>query len=36
MFELPDLKSVVKRIVPQTIYGPVLAWWRRLKQGDRI
>jgi Methyltransferase domain len=31
MFGLPDLKSVVKKIVPQTIYGPPLAWWRRLK-----
>jgi len=31
MLALPDLKSVVKKIVPRTIYGPVLAWWRRLK-----
>ena len=31
MFELPDLKSVVKKIVPRIIYAPILAWWRRLK-----
>jgi SAM-dependent methyltransferase len=31
MFEFPTLKSVVKKIVPRTIYGPVLAWWRPLK-----
>ena len=31
MFELPDLKNLVKNIVPQTIYAPILAWWRRLK-----
>ena len=31
MFELLDLKSVVKKIVPRTIYAPILAWWRPLK-----
>ena len=31
MFALSDLKSVVKKIVPRTLYGPVLAWWRPLK-----
>jgi len=31
MFELPDLKSVVKKIIPRMIYEPVLAWWRPLK-----
>jgi hypothetical protein len=31
LFALSDLKSVVKKIVPRTLYGPVLAWWRPLK-----
>jgi hypothetical protein len=31
MFELPHLKSVVKKIIPRIIYAPILAWWWRLK-----
>ena len=31
MFELSSLKGAVKKIIPRTIYEPILAWWWRPK-----